>query len=138
MAFYFFIASAVTCVFLALPTAMGNGFIECAGSDCVKPYVWSQTTVNCTEEIKPASRNCLWPSGSNSRMDEIVYGGRIAAYQLQWFGGSWSNWFVPGMNDRDSKFNTAPRACSMPYLKNSLRLAWAYFYDHRHKIIICR
>jgi hypothetical protein len=74
-------------------------------------------------------------------MDEKVYGGRIIAYQLMWFSGSWSNWFVPGMNDLDSKVNVRSnlRACeSYPYLANSLRKAWAYFYDHTHKIVICR
>jgi hypothetical protein len=76
--------------------------------------------------------------GFGARIDEIVYGGRIAAYQLQWFSGAWSAWFVPGMNDLDCKFNTAPMTCSIPFVKNSLRKAWAYFYDHNHNIIICR
>jgi hypothetical protein len=71
-------------------------------------------------------------------MDEIVLKGRIAAYKLRWFSGSWSGWFVPGMNDRDSKFNLYIKSCSMPYPKYGLRKAWAYFYDHYHLIVICR
>ena len=71
-------------------------------------------------------------------MDEIIYGGRIAADQLRWFNGAWSGWFVPGMNDLDCKFNPNAKRCSIPYVANSLRKAWAYFEDHTHKIIICR
>jgi hypothetical protein len=71
-------------------------------------------------------------------MDEKVYGGRIIAYQLLWSSGAWSNWFVPGMNDRDSKFNTLATTCSVPSPARGLRKAWAYFYDHKHRIIICR
>ena len=77
-------------------------------------------------------------AGTNMRMDEKVYKGRIIAYKLQWFSGSWSSWFVPGMNDYDSKFNIYGRSCSEPFPANGLRKAWAYFYDHNHKIIICR
>jgi hypothetical protein len=121
-----------------MPTALANGFAECVGTDCVTPYVWSKTTVNCTEELKSPSRDCRWAAGAGTRMDEIIYGGRIAAYKLQWFGGSWSGWFVPGMNDRDPKFNVNLLTCSVPYYAKSLRLAWAYFYDHTHTIIICR
>jgi hypothetical protein len=115
-----------------------RGLTECGSSDCVKPYVWSQTAANCTEEIKTATYDCRWPSGVRGRMDEIVYSGRIAAYQIQWSSGSWSGWFVPGMNDRDSKFNPSALSCSLPYPVNGMRLAWAYFYDHKHKIVICR
>jgi hypothetical protein len=71
-------------------------------------------------------------------MDEIVYGGRIIAYKIQWSSSSWSPWFVPGMNDRDLKFNLNVLSCSVPYLPNSLRFAWSYFYDHSFSIIICR
>ena len=79
-----------------------------------------------------------WP-GMNALMDQMVYGGRIIAYQIQWSNG-WSNWFVPGMNDLDAKYN-APGyvpTCSVPYPVNGLRRVWSYFYDHTFKIIICK
>lgn len=35
----------------------------------------------------------------------------IAAYNIQWFSGAWSGWYVPGVNDLDGKFNINPIAC---------------------------
>jgi hypothetical protein len=121
------------------PVGGFNGLSECSQSGCVKPYVWSQTTVKCGEEFRVAKFDCRWPSGVNSRMDEIVYDGRIIAFKLKWFDGTWSKWFVPEMNDFDSKDNVNPKSCpGFPYLTNGLRRAWAYFYDHDHQIIICK
>jgi hypothetical protein len=77
-------------------------------------------------------------TGFNSRIDEDAYCGRIIAYKIQWSNLAWTDWIVPGMNDLDCKYNTAAMPCSVPYLANSLRKMWAYFYDHTHTIIICR
>jgi hypothetical protein len=70
--------------------------------------------------------------------DQIVEGGRIAAYKIQWFNGRWSGWYVPGVNDMDTKFNIYPRKCSLSYRAKSMRRIWSYFYDHTHKFIICK
>lgn len=137
-AFLAFWACLVATVYLAGDVS-GNGFTECTAPECVKPYTWSKTTVDCVEEEHSATFDCRWKSGMNSRMDEIVYGGRIIAYKLQWFSGGWSDWFVPGMNDFDPKYNNGPdQSCSVPFPANGLRKAWAYFYDHKFKIIICK
>jgi hypothetical protein len=124
---------------VSVKETIANGFIECTASNCITPFVFSRTTVDCVEETHTRTDDCRWPSGMNSRMDEIVYKGRIAAYKIQWNSGTWSDWFVPGMNDLDSKINPAEKPeCSLPYLANSMRKAWAYFIGHTHKIIICR
>jgi hypothetical protein len=70
--------------------------------------------------------------------DQIVEGGRIAAYKIRWFSGRWSNWFVPGVNDLGPKFNINPKTCSLSYRAKSMRRRWSNFYDHTHKFIICK
>ena len=71
-------------------------------------------------------------------MDQVAAGGTIIAFKIQWFNGGWSEWYVPGYNDMDGKFNLNTKHCSVPYIKNSLRRMWSYFYDHTHKFIICK
>lgn len=45
----------------------------------------------------------------------------ILAYRIKWFKGGWSRWFVPGVNDADSK------------VKGDLM--WRYFRDHESQYI---
>ncbi|XP_041346991.1 uncharacterized protein LOC121366720 [Gigantopelta aegis] len=98
-------------------------------------YVMSQG--KCKEVTERATRDCRWPAGLYPFVDQLVKGGRIIAYKIRWFSGSWSGWYVPGVNDIDGKFNPSSRSCSLPYLRNSMRRMWSYFYDHTHKYIIC-
>ena len=79
--------------------------------------------------VAPATYDDRWKQGLDTNVDQIVEGGEIAAYQLQWFNGSWSGWFVPGVNDIDIKYNTRD---------STMRRMWAYFYDHTHKYILCQ
>lgn len=52
----------------------------------------------------------------------------IMAYRIQWFGGSWSQWYIPGQNDIDTlKLN----------LDGTQRRMWAYFDDHVHQYMTC-
>jgi len=60
-------------------------------------------------------------------VDFQVLGGKIYAYKIQWFNGSWSGWYIPGVNDIDYKKN----------LNGTLRRMWSYFYDHSFLYIIC-
>lgn len=39
------------------------GNVECTSGDCITPYVWSKTTVNCTMESHGPTSDCRWPSG---------------------------------------------------------------------------
>ncbi|XP_071086098.1 uncharacterized protein [Haliotis cracherodii] len=97
------------------------------------------TQAKCTEVTRRATRNCIWPAGLNPFADQIAEKGRIMAYKIQWFNGHWSGWYVPGYNDIDGKFNPYPRRCTaLPYLRNTMRRMWSYFYDHTHKFIICK
>eukprot|EP00731_Ephydatia_muelleri_P025220 Em0017g303a len=51
-----------------------------------------------------------WPANLNGAMDYQVLKGKI-----QWFNGAWTDWFVPGYNDVDYKFNMAAlQSCSVP------------------------
>ncbi|KAH3805712.1 hypothetical protein DPMN_134019 [Dreissena polymorpha] len=45
---------------------------------------------------------------------QIIEKGRIIAYRIQWFNGSWSTWFGPDLNDLDIKFNINSATCAAP------------------------
>jgi len=68
--------------------------------------------------------------GLNPLVDREILGGKIVAYQIQWFNGAWSGWYVPGINDLDWVVNTGSDD------QQGQRLVWSYFYDHTHKYII--
>jgi len=93
---------------------------------------------NCKQVIKEGTYDCRWHAGLWRYADKKILGGTIAAYQI-WSYGKWSDWYVPGVNDIDSKYNPYPRRCSWnyPVEGNTLRRTWSYFYDHWHKYIIC-
>lgn len=59
----------------------------------------------------------------NLSLDQKKFGCRIIAYRIQWFSGSWSSWFVPGVNDLYKKPG------------EPLRRFWACFNDHSFEII---
>ena len=121
------LAVGLTCVF-----KVGG---VCSTGDSIAHVISSQA--HCTEETRAPTKDCRWPAGLNTNVDQIVHGGEIIAYQIQWFNGAWSGWYVTGVNDIDSKFNPYGRNCSITYGANSMRRVWSYFYDHHHKYIIC-
>ncbi len=51
----------------------------------------------------------------------------ILKYRIQWFSGNWSDWYVPGKGDEDTKKN----------LDGTSRRMWAYFDDHTHEYVKC-
>ncbi len=95
------------------------------------------TQAECSEVTEGPTSDCRWPAGLNTNVDQIVLNGEIVAYQIQWFSGEWSGWYVTGVNDIDWKFNLNSRTCSVPFKSNSMRRMWSYFYDHTHRYIIC-
>ena len=59
----------------------------------------------------------------NLNSDINKLGVKIVAYRIQWFGGDWSGWYVPGVNDLYKKSG------------EPLRRFWACFNDHSFEII---
>jgi hypothetical protein len=59
----------------------------------------------------------------NLNLDQEKLGVKIIAYRIQWFNGTWSGWYVPGVNDLYKK-------ASEP-----LRREWACFNDHKFEIM---
>lgn len=91
-------------------------------------YDQSHST-ECVEVSRQATRDCRWGSSLDPRLDEYLEKGRIIAYKLRWFGGSWSGWFVPGQNDVDIKFNPQLKTtscCNMKVIKNFCVEAFCY------------
>ncbi|KAK3105300.1 hypothetical protein FSP39_021867 [Pinctada imbricata] len=91
----------------------------------------------CREVTRRATRDCRWKAGLYRNVDFVALRGRIIAYQIRWFNGRWSGWFVPGINDADGKFNPYRGRCSLRLEAKSMRRVWSYFYDHEHKFILC-
>jgi hypothetical protein len=51
----------------------------------------------------------------------------ISKYRIQGYDYAWSQWYVPGQGDQDTKIN----------LDGTSRRMWAYFDDHTHEYINC-
>ena len=99
---------------------------KCPTKDCICE-AFKQGT--CKTLYRSADHNVLWSSTSLHRNTDFkILKGRVIAYKLRWFNGSWSGWYVPGYNDMDMKKNVAA---------NTLRRKWSYFQDHQHQVVIC-
>lgn len=120
------ILSAAAFGLLAANETSASAYNGCSGSDCVVYDLATQDS--CTEVTEYASYDIRWGRGLSLDVDRAIKGGRIVAYKIQWFSGGWSSWYVPGVNDIDSKYNSGP---------NTLRRMWGYFYDHNHSYVIC-
>ncbi|KAL3853347.1 hypothetical protein ACJMK2_016912 [Sinanodonta woodiana] len=112
---------------------------SCLSSDCVTYDISTEAT--CTEEsfVTP-TYDCRWGAGLDLNVDQVILSGRIVAYKIEWTSGRWSDWYVPGLNDIDSKynpFNLFP-SCRVRIVENGMRRIWSYFYDHNHMFIICK
>ncbi len=83
----------------------------------------------CLEILSPPQKDSRWYQGLSLEIDREILGGKVIAYQIRWFNGDWSTWFVPGVNDIDHKYNP---------VHNTMRRMWSYFDDHEHRYIICK
>ena len=97
-----------------------------------------QTQSGCTEVTSKPTRDCRWHADLDYFADQEIIGCKIIAYQIQWFSGPWSHWFVTGINDIDGKVNLNQRLCNGITLQaKTMRRWWSYFYDHNHRYIKC-
>jgi hypothetical protein len=95
------------------------------------------TQDQCVEVTSPANRDHRWYEGLSLYVDWEILKGRIVVYKIKWFNGTWSGWYVPGVNDIDHKFNDSNWPGNMAK-HNTMRRMWSYFYDHEHTYIICK
>jgi len=51
----------------------------------------------------------------------------ILLYRIKWSNGVWSQYYIPGLGDVDTKVNT----------DGTPRRMWSYFADHVHEITTC-
>jgi len=85
------------------------------------------------------TRDCRWHANLDVYVDQkILKGCRVVAFQIKWFNGRWSGWYVPGVNDIDWKVNTGLKRCNGIVIShNTMRRIWSYFSDHYHTYIKC-
>jgi len=76
-----------------------------------------------TEFTSGPKNDVRWVNSTATNLDIQLLGVKIVAYSIQWFGGSWSAWYVPGVNDLYQKPG------------ETVRRAWACFNDHTHKYL---
>jgi len=94
--------------------------------------------VNCKEVESNPRRNCkCFKARGNADYDLCALNGIIAAYQVKWRNGKYSKWFVPRLNDVNSKRNLFYRRC-YPEERLQKHRVWTYFYSHQHKYILCK
>ncbi|HEU4328240.1 MAG TPA: hypothetical protein VFS21_34200 [Roseiflexaceae bacterium] len=103
------------------------GTVACTAPECIIYSIESQS--DCTQLNSKPTYQAAWTTGLSLNVDQQLRKGEIVAYKLQWFNGTWSDWYVPGVNDIDIKYNNGPT--------NEMRRFWSYFYDHNHTYIIC-
>lgn len=123
------LVTAIT-MFSAEPSFAANG---CNGGDCIHHELGTQAvcTLQGSDEspLSPTGKSPGWYKGLNTEIDNKILGGDVIAYKIRWFNGSWSGWYVTGVNDIDYKFNTDT---------NDMRRIWSYFSDHQHQYILCK
>lgn len=109
---------------IKVPTFMFHQ--PCPTNDCICENFLQGA---CKLVFRMPDHNSQWYLSSLNRNTDVkLLKGKVIAYKLRWFSGSWSGWYVPGFNDMDFKKNVAP---------NTLRRKWSYFSDHQHQAIIC-
>lgn len=118
---------SIIALICARTAAAAAAVADCPTGDCVSYDITTQA--QCTEVTEGRTDDGRWGQGLSTNVDQTVKGGEIVAYQIQWFNGNWSEWYVTGVNDIDAKYN--------PH-DSTMRRRWSYFYDHTHKYIICK
>ncbi|KAL3853344.1 hypothetical protein ACJMK2_016910 [Sinanodonta woodiana] len=131
-------STLITCIIVMCTTSIkAEG--SCTGEDCITYDI--STEANCTEvSFETPTYDCRWMAGLDLNVDQVILGGRIVAYKIEWLNQQWSDWYVPGLNDIDGKFNEYPLfpTCTVKINKMGMRRTWTYFYDHNHLYIICK
>ena len=122
------------CIVLACSKGLKNqkASTEVVVNGCNDPYciVYDLSSELVCVQITSAPTRLDWGSLA-SNLDIIYLKRKVYAYQIQWSGGNWSGWYIPGVNDIDWKFSSASGK------PNGLRKVWAYFSDHTFKYIAC-
>jgi hypothetical protein len=106
---------------------------SCPTGDCVDHDLSTQD--ECAMLEHAPAHDARWASGLSLSTDTTLFreqntlGWNITAYRIRWSNGQWSNWYVPGVNDIDHKYNPHNR---------TMRRMWSYFTDHEHQALACR
>ena len=127
------IAASVITLFLLIGVAHGQG----QATAKLAHDISSQS--QCALVFGTVSTDCRWESGLSFNVDQEVLGGRIIAYKILWPKGWGMEWYVPGINDIDSRYNVHPnRMCRLQKKPNSIRRKWAYFTRYPHMYVMCK
>ncbi len=104
------------------------------GVHCQQTLVDVSTQAFCSESAiqNPSGENRWAQAGLDTNVDIALKCGDIIAFKLEWFpvgSGKWSDWYVVGVNDIDSKTDGSAL---------TVKRMWSYFADHRHIYIACK
>ncbi len=118
--------------FFKLKACLSNDISMCDTSDAYFSFVSSSPTVpTCSGTQQTVSEGPLGNPGGMGPFEklgmDISAHPEILKYRIQWFNGGWSDWYVPGVGDQDSKNN----------IDGTPRRMWSYFDDHTHEYVTC-
>ena len=126
------IAASIIALFLLIGVVHGQ-----QGTAKLVHDISSQS--QCALVFGTVSTDCRWESGLSFNVDQEVLGGRIIAYKILWPKGWGMDWYVPGINDIDSRYNVYQnRMCRLRKNANSMRRKWAYFTRYAHMYVMCK
>jgi len=103
-----------------------NDETDAPDQDGSEPLQLYPAALTCAfDTVCSPKEDSRWVDDLSLDPDVKLAGVKIVAYRIHWFSGSWSPWYVPGVNDLYQKTN----------LGEPERRAWACFNDHTHNYI---
>lgn len=93
------------------------------GMSCNVAAATNSETTYAQEVTSGPLGDARWVNSTDSNLDLTLLDKKIVAYRIQWFNGSWSSWYVPGVNDLYKKAGEPTRRI------------WANFNDHNFTYI---
>jgi len=89
------------------------------------PVEYPKSSIYALDTLCSPKRDIRWVDNLSLDLDQELTGMEIIAYKIKWFSGSWSPWYVPGVNDLYQKVSSG----------EPKRRAWACFNDHTHRYL---
>jgi len=117
---------------IGVSTLLGSGLASAACYTVTRNATWDGRWVYGADGYSSSDDNSVLADNRTLRSTYYaqcggIYGCDVVRYRIQWFNGSWSPDYYPGVNDVDWVTNGG----------GYQRRVWSYFYDHTHEFTFC-